>query len=188
MLASVHRLRIFPRRRADAVACAVRSHSSARSAATASHPLASTRLETFTDQAATTERRDRAKRHVCRRSSPNNVRARRNRRGGASPSGGLGEFPHVATRGARQVPLSPEKAGEGADLRHMSRTTTTARHHPHHYRPSRDFARRDSGCGLGRRRGAGGGVSPPAKNRPKNKRAADTARRETYCERVTCRR
>ena len=30
MLASVHRLRIFPRRRADAAACAVRSHAAAR--------------------------------------------------------------------------------------------------------------------------------------------------------------
>ena len=73
----------------------------------------------------------------------------------ASPGqGGLGNFfPRVALVEQISSLLSPEKAAEGETLRHMSRTTTTHAYHLPVQNPACAGAR-----------GAGGGVSTPAKN------------------------
>ena len=66
---------------------------------------------------------------------------------------GSGEiFPSVALVEQISSLLSPEKAAEGETLRHMSRTTTTHAYHLPVQNPARAGAR-----------GAGGGVSTPAK-------------------------
>ena len=66
---------------------------------------------------------------------------------------GSGEiFPSVALVAQISSLLSPEKAAEGETLRHMSRTTTTHAYHLPVQNPACAGAR-----------GAGGGVSTPAK-------------------------
>ena len=79
---------------------------------------------------------------------------------GARGSGGASS-PGCGKRGAIPVPLSPEKAEEGAELRHI--TTKQATNTP--TRPPKQTR------GSGRRGVQGGGVSTPCKKSPKAKRA-----------------
>ena len=83
---------------------------------------------------------------VARRRDPSSHKA-------TTGQGGLGNFfPRVALVEQISSLLSPEKAAEGETLRHMSRTTTTHAYHVPVQNPACAGAR-----------GAGGGVSTPAK-------------------------
>ena len=83
---------------------------------------------------------------VARRRDPSSHKA-------TTGQGGLGNFyPRVALVEQISSLLSPEKAAEGETLRHMSRTTTTHAYHLPVQNPACAGAR-----------GAGGGVSTPAK-------------------------
>ena len=83
---------------------------------------------------------------VTRRRDPSSHKA-------TTGQGGLGNFfPRVALVEQISSLLSPEKAAEGETLRHMSRTTTTHAYHLPVQNPACAGAR-----------GAGGGVSTPAK-------------------------